>query len=163
MLSSSRCFKTSNPLVARRWCLYLPGVCIHALGSLDGIELELLHKVPDVEIKYKSTSDLNGSNVNMHPAFPTMAQPRNFDVSPPMKSPALDKLTSNNQAFENTSTSVAASQMRNALNNLADTVSDPEEKKVCFGFLNALRNRYLMLSSSSRPRWTTSSLFSADT
>jgi len=34
------------------------------------------------------------------------------------------------QAFENTSTSVAASQMRNALNNLADTVQDPDEKKV---------------------------------
>lgn len=34
------------------------------------------------------------------------------------------------KAFENTSTSVAASQMRNALNNLADTVEDPEEKKV---------------------------------
>ncbi|EME83487.1 uncharacterized protein MYCFIDRAFT_88125 [Pseudocercospora fijiensis CIRAD86] len=32
-------------------------------------------------------------------------------------------------AFENTSTSVAASQMRNALNNLADTVKDPKEKK----------------------------------
>lgn len=35
------------------------------------------------------------------------------------------------QNFENTSTSVAASQMRNALNNLADTVKDPAEKKVC--------------------------------
>lgn len=34
------------------------------------------------------------------------------------------------QAFENTSTSVAASQMRNALNNLADGVTDPKEKKV---------------------------------
>ena len=34
------------------------------------------------------------------------------------------------QAFENTSTSVAASQMRNSLNTLADTVSDPHEKKV---------------------------------
>ena len=34
------------------------------------------------------------------------------------------------QAFENTSTSVAASQMRNSLNTLADTVKDPEEKKV---------------------------------
>jgi UTP--glucose-1-phosphate uridylyltransferase len=33
------------------------------------------------------------------------------------------------QAFENTSTNVAASQMRNALNNLADTVKDPQEKK----------------------------------
>ena len=33
------------------------------------------------------------------------------------------------QAFENASTSVAASQMRNALNALADTVNDPNEKK----------------------------------
>jgi UTP--glucose-1-phosphate uridylyltransferase len=42
----------------------------------------------------------------------------------------MAKLTSHDQAFENTSTSVAASQMRNALNNLADTVTDPDEKKV---------------------------------
>jgi hypothetical protein len=34
------------------------------------------------------------------------------------------------KAFENTSTNVAASQMRNALNKLADTVTDPAEKKV---------------------------------
>lgn len=33
-------------------------------------------------------------------------------------------------AFENTSTSVAASQMRNALNKLADTVKEPELKKL---------------------------------
>ena len=33
------------------------------------------------------------------------------------------------KAFENTSTSVAASQMRNALNALCDTVQDPVEKK----------------------------------
>ncbi|EXJ62022.1 UTP-glucose-1-phosphate uridylyltransferase [Cladophialophora yegresii CBS 114405] len=39
-----------------------------------------------------------------------------------IKSPAM-------QAFENTSTNVAASQMRNALNNIADTVKDPQEKK----------------------------------
>lgn len=39
-------------------------------------------------------------------------------------------LTQGDQAFENTSTSVAASQMRNALNNLADGVTDPKEKKV---------------------------------
>ncbi|KAI9861386.1 MAG: UTP-glucose-1-phosphate uridylyltransferase [Trichoglossum hirsutum] len=32
-------------------------------------------------------------------------------------------------AFENTSTNVAAGQMRNALNSLADTVQDPTEKK----------------------------------
>jgi hypothetical protein len=41
------------------------------------------------------------------------------------------RLTINSdQAFENTSTSVAASQMRNALNNLADTVTDPVQKKL---------------------------------
>ncbi|KAH8814376.1 putative UTP--glucose-1-phosphate uridylyltransferase [Hyaloscypha sp. PMI_1271] len=38
--------------------------------------------------------------------------------------------TQSHMAFENTSTSVAASQMRNALNQLADTVKDPEEKKL---------------------------------
>ena len=38
---------------------------------------------------------------------------------------------SSDQAFENTSTSVAASQMRNALNNLADTVTEPKDKQVC--------------------------------
>lgn len=34
------------------------------------------------------------------------------------------------QAFENTSTNVAASQMRNALNKLCDTVTDEKEKQV---------------------------------
>lgn len=36
------------------------------------------------------------------------------------------------QAFENTSTNVAAAQMRNALTNLAETVEDPKQKKVVF-------------------------------
>lgn len=39
-------------------------------------------------------------------------------------------LICHDQAFENTSTSVAASQMRNSLNNLSDTVTDPEQKKL---------------------------------
>ncbi|KAK1527532.1 UTP-glucose-1-phosphate uridylyltransferase [Colletotrichum costaricense] len=34
------------------------------------------------------------------------------------------------QAFENTSTSVAAAQMRNALTQLSETVTDPEQKKL---------------------------------
>jgi len=56
--------------------------------------------------------------------------------SPPTPAPReptlaeIAKLMSAAKAFENTSTSVAASQMRNALNNLADTVTDPEQKKV---------------------------------
>jgi hypothetical protein len=41
------------------------------------------------------------------------------------------KLTTGTQAFENTSTSVAASQMRNALTALADTCTDPNQKEVC--------------------------------
>jgi hypothetical protein len=45
-----------------------------------------------------------------------------------MAQPSLT--TNGHQAFENTSTNVAASQMRNALNKLADTVQDPSEKKV---------------------------------
>ena len=46
------------------------------------------------------------------------------------------------QAFENTSTSVAASQMRNALNNLADTVKDPKDKQVCDERLQEGQERY---------------------
>ncbi|KAI4232589.1 MAG: hypothetical protein LQ352_008322 [Teloschistes flavicans] len=41
----------------------------------------------------------------------------------------LTRMRSDTQAFENTSTSVAAGQMRNALNALTDTVEDPQEKE----------------------------------
>ena len=65
------------------------------------------------------------------------------------------------QAFENTSTSVAASQMRNALNNLSDTVTDPKEKQVrassCWtihecdtnSVCRGLRRRWITFSPSS--------------
>lgn len=70
------------------------------------------------------------------PSSPYLGSPRS--LPPPSPGPAPDvpdgrwlaKLIEIDQAFENTSTSVAASQMRNALNNLADTVEDPIEKKV---------------------------------
>lgn len=39
-------------------------------------------------------------------------------------------LTDNGQAFENTSTNVAAAQMRNHLTQLAESVKDAEQKKV---------------------------------
>lgn len=39
-------------------------------------------------------------------------------------------LTDNGQAFENTSTNVAAAQMRNHLTHLAESVKDAEQKKV---------------------------------
>ena len=53
--------------------------------------------------------------------------------SPPDASMHEDSLANyrhSHQAFENTSTNVAASQMRNALNNLTDTVKDDGLKKV---------------------------------
>jgi hypothetical protein len=39
-------------------------------------------------------------------------------------------LTERLQAFENTSTNVAAAQMRNELTSLAESVEDPKQKKV---------------------------------
>lgn len=64
------------------------------------------------------------------------------------------------QAFENTSTNVAASQMRNALNKLVDTVTDPNEKKVS---VQPVSFQSLTKSSVSRLRWTTFSPSSAGT
>jgi UTP--glucose-1-phosphate uridylyltransferase len=61
----------------------------------------------------------------MHSDLPS---PSSSD-EPNLKSIAM--LMNAEKAFENTSTSVAASQMRNALNNLADTCEDAEQKKVC--------------------------------
>lgn len=46
------------------------------------------------------------------------------------------------QAFDNTATSVAASQMRNALNRLAETVQDPATKKV---FLEIYGDDYMII------------------
>lgn len=48
-------------------------------------------------------------------------------------------------AFDNTATNVAASQMRNALNNLADTVKDPEVKRK---FENEMDNFFLCLEDT---------------
>ena len=80
-----------------------------------------------------STASQPPGSPAIHPSgglrFAESAAPRASPSAPAMKARA--QLTNNPQAFENTSTSVAASQMRNALNNLADTVTDPTEKKVC--------------------------------
>lgn len=119
--------------MTRSWCLYLPGVCMHVADSSDGAEPALHHQSPGVNIQYDCTFDLNSPLNELHPALSLKPQPPRFAIPPTMKSLSSDRLTSNHQAFENTSTSVAASQMRNALNSLADTVSDPEEKKVYFG------------------------------
>jgi hypothetical protein len=46
----------------------------------------------------------------------------------PLRS-SVANIIGDTQAFENTSTSVAAAQMRNRLTQLAETVKDPEQKK----------------------------------
>lgn len=52
------------------------------------------------------------------------------------------RLTSDSlQAFENTSTNIAAAQMRNNLTNLAETVTDPEQKKASCGYTVGRRDR----------------------
>lgn len=100
------------------------------------------------------------------PTIPRQAFAMHSEPSSPVPKeatlPDLAKLIIAEKAFENTSTSVAASQMRNALNNLADTVEDPTEKKVSRTNLR-LESVYLMAGSSSRLRWTISSLSSEDT
>ena len=114
--------------------IYLPGVCMHVVGSSNPAE-GLHHQSPGIDVHYHSAYDLSRHPLEQHPPLFVKSEPQAFTPAFTMKyqSPASPvKLTNNEQAFENTSTSVAASQMRNALNNLADTVSDPEEKKVCF-------------------------------
>lgn len=71
-------------------------------------------------------------------------------------------LTNDNKAFENASTNVAAAQMRNSLTELAETVKDPDEKRVSYRMyeyalqhtnksLIAIRNRNGQLLRSIPP------------
>lgn len=132
-----------------RYCLYLPGICMHVFPvSSDTGKSELhldLDKSPD-GFTFRTFKALP---LHLHPALqpPTPFESPTLSImvsesSSALPSPQLEnhhgtapsKLTSHDKAFENTSTSVAASQMRNALNNLADTVADPEEKKVRFAY-----------------------------
>jgi UTP--glucose-1-phosphate uridylyltransferase len=62
------------------------------------------------------------------------------------------KLTSIAQAFENTSTNVAAAQMRNALTNLAETVEDPEQKKVSNCDIQRQEMQTLIIPAAVRDR-----------
>jgi hypothetical protein len=172
------------------WTLYLPGICVHSVTE-DNRE-NPLHlrsaKQKARHLKYQPfhlgepTQELR-LPLEEHPFFRSTSADHHlagvkssgpdlpiFSAQPASSNLLLETVNSaetatnrNKQAFENTSTSVAASQMRNALNNLADTVTDAEDKKVrgnilikCLAYVD---NPY----SSSRPRWTTSLLFSEDT
>lgn len=77
------------------------------------------------------------------------------------------RLTEPLQAFENTSTNIAAAQMRNALTSLAETVKEPEQKRVRIHRLGLWYCRGPFSNetclSCSRRRWTTSLLCSGGT
>ena len=131
-----------------RWCLYLPGICMHVspVSSEEGnSELHLDLDEPPEGFSFRC---FEPPPLHLHPAFQPSTPPSLHELFtlPTMSSATLSTpasplskdsdgsfpttLIGHDKAFENTSTSVAASQMRNALNNLADTVADPEEKKV---------------------------------
>lgn len=154
----------------RRYCLYLPGICIHCApvssGSVEELHFEdpdssasftynhitetseihpafrklpLVHLDQQVSLSYHTAMIPHSEIPSMHLDLPTPGlTPDASPLTPgtPLPhSPCLQEfaeLINYEKAFENTSTSVAASQMRNALNNLADTVKDPAEKKVWF-------------------------------
>ena len=124
----------------RQWSLYLPGLCIHLVSATtphDEVHL-ILPDFPDA-LKFQPIVE---PPLHEHPVFRNSStsqeslSPLVMPSPPPAVAkpslPKLAELINDDKAFENTSTSVAASQMRNALNNLADTVTDPEEKKVQF-------------------------------
>jgi UTP--glucose-1-phosphate uridylyltransferase len=186
-----------------RWCLYLPGLCIHAVPLAPGSdeELHVRHPQtpPDFSFYHLEPASSNKSpagqqasiqrsklrlslysdesSLEQHPALqdsskpgpppeshptlrpeqpledqsaprpnsrPSISSKKHLTFAPKMPSPLskvttpvheatlqeLAKLIDEDKAFENTSTNVAASQMRNALNSLADTVTDTEQKKV---------------------------------
>lgn len=160
-----------------RYCLYLPGICMHVSPVSTETGKSELHLDVNPFPKGFAFHLLQPPAPHLHPALhssippettalPTMASASSSALpSPAIENPdgcELAKLICADKAFENTSTSVAASQMRNALNNLADTVTDPEQKKVRFAH-DSLHESKLIYPSSSRLRWTTSSRFSADT
>ena len=129
----------------------MPGVCIHAVpvsrrpGSgdlhleIDPFPSNLIFKpLPGQELL-----DLDVAEESITPPRPPLRPPppppklttmpsahSTASIAKPGGLEECAKLISEDKAFENTSTSVAASQMRNALTALADTCKDPEEREV---------------------------------
>lgn len=93
-------------------------------------------------LAYSPAQELSRRRFSLHTTTPELSPSFSFfasrmpaDLPTPPNSAQHEQCQKNelichDKAFENASTSVAASQMRNALNNLADTVTDPTEKKV---------------------------------
>jgi UTP--glucose-1-phosphate uridylyltransferase len=131
-----------------KWCLYLPGVCMHAvpacrrLGSgdlhheIDPFPPNLKHDpIPTLESVGPHYLELLAGKSPLadllefyYPKGPS--SPGSSSSDEELSFEELMGLTDREKAFENTSTSVAASQMRNALTALADTCKDPHQKEV---------------------------------
>lgn len=160
-------------------CLYLPGICIHAVPAFPGSNEDLHYQprsfAPGTTVRPINMPQTQETHPALRPSRPSAQDdlvelslcpsfasawqlplslppcagsgPQTLFISSPPSSKFghlsagqhVSMLISGGKAFENTSTSVAASQMRNALNNLADTVTDPTEKKVCCNRLWKLR------------------------
>lgn len=131
-------------------CIYLPGNLVHwdrpgknllhleskALPRSLGFTSAIPSEPPLTQHPaFCPSLTMAASNLSTGTSAPSLNHTE-YDVPTPLPIPEhptlreIAKLIDHDQAFENTSTSVAASQMRNALNNLADTVEDPTEKKV---------------------------------
>jgi hypothetical protein len=131
-----------------RWCLYLPGLCMHAVpacrrpGSGD-LHLEIDHfpttlkyrPIPTIESVGPHCAEVpfnKSSLADLLKSHGTAESSSSGSISTAevLFCEELMELTNHEKAFENTSTSVAASQMRNALTALADTCKDPHQKEV---------------------------------
>jgi len=154
---------TLQEMEESRWCLYLPGICMHAVPASRRRGSENLHLDVDPfppALKFQSipareavqdraegldtisspSSDIPAPEISARrPArmASTVASNLSEDTS---DEEGLMMLTDIEKAFENTSTSVAASQMRNALTALADTCKDPHQKEVSFCYQNSSRS-----------------------
>ena len=140
---------TSSEQEKEQWCLYLPGVCIHAVpvsrrAGSGNLHLEIDPFPANLTFKplpRQELLDLDAAEDSVPPPRPSRPPPppprlikmpstqTNASLAKPARK-ELARLINDNKAFENTSTSVAASQMRNALTALADTCEDPGQKEV---------------------------------
>lgn len=152
---------TSSELEKEQWCLYLPGVCIHAVpvsrrAGSGNLHLEIDPFPANFTFKplpRQDLLDLDAADDSAPPPKPSrpppppprlirmpISQSHASVIKPALKD--LARLINDDKAFENTSTSVAASQMRNALTALADTCNDPEQKEVRQYLLLAVLIKY---------------------
>jgi UTP--glucose-1-phosphate uridylyltransferase len=120
--------------------VFIHGICpLHFLLS-SSWHFSLFHYIGHITVNPTFTTPVDFL-ITIHYAFHLSSLPPSAIRTMSIKQGHVDAVLSgtenvltqtvstNTQAFENTSTNVAASQMRNALNQLSDTVKDADEKK----------------------------------